>query len=152
MKFWYLFLTALLLAFVGCDFNSQRGGSVQPEVIERYEDGSPRRTLLRDIQTNEPVGEIELYDNEKTFRQWSYIKGQKNGESRSYREDGTPWSLNTYVNDTLHGPYKTWHENGLLYIDGQYSKGNRVGIWRFYSPAGELVREANFDNPAEAEP
>jgi len=134
----------ILLLSTACE-SPRPSTNGKEEVVDRYEDGSPRRTLLRDLQTNETIGEVEQYDNEKTFREWSYRKGLKNGESRSFREDGTPWSLNTYVNDTLHGPYMTWHENGAVYIDGAYSKGFRSGNWKFYSPSGELVREVDFD-------
>jgi antitoxin component YwqK of YwqJK toxin-antitoxin module len=146
------FLAAGLILLTSCggsgDHPDNAAGTA--DVVEKFWDGSPKRTILRDPSTSQKVGEIEHYESEAKFREWQFANGLKNGEARSYREDGTPWSLNTYRNDTLHGPYKTWHENGALYIDGQYRQGNRSGVWKFYSPEGELIRETRFDSvPAE---
>jgi antitoxin component YwqK of YwqJK toxin-antitoxin module len=144
-------ITALILlsalVFSSCG-NSTKSGKTSTEVVETWKDGSAKKTIVRDASTQEKVAEIELYDNETTFREWSFLNGLKNGTSRSFREDGKPWSLNTYVNDTLHGPYQTWHENGQLYIDGSYQKGNRAGIWAFYGPDGTLIRQMDFDKQA----
>jgi len=133
--------------FSSCE-DSPMAGKTSTEVIDTWKDGSAKKTIVRDASTQEKVAEIELYDNEATFREWSYQNGLKNGASRSFREDGKPWSLNTYMNDTLHGPYHTWHENGRLYIDGSYQKGNRAGIWKFYGPDGTLIRLMDFDKQA----
>lgn len=135
------------LCFVSCG-NSPKVGKTSTEVIETWQDGSAKKRIVSDADTQEKIAEIELYDNESTFREWSYLNGLKNGTSRSFREDGKPWSLNTYVNDTLHGPYQTWHENGQLYIDGSYQKGRRAGIWTFYGPDGALIRQMDFDKQA----
>lgn len=39
-----------------------------------------------------------------------------------------------------HGPYKTWYENGKIESEGEYSKGVRIGTWRYWSPSGKLER------------
>jgi antitoxin component YwqK of YwqJK toxin-antitoxin module len=141
-----LFLLSSLM-FSSCG-NSPKVGKTSTEVTETWQDGSPKKTIVRDANTQKKIAEVELYDNETTFREWSYLNGLKNGTSRSFREDGKPWSLNTYVNDTLHGPYQTWHENGQLYIDGSYQKGNRSAIWKFYGPDGALIKQIDFDKQA----
>ncbi|MFN8776926.1 MAG: toxin-antitoxin system YwqK family antitoxin [Flavobacteriales bacterium] len=134
----------VLITLSSCGNPTGKQAATRSDVLETWADGSPRKTVIRDAATNETLSEIELYDNETTFREWKFKAGLKNGESRSFREDGKPWSLNSYVNDTLHGPYRTWHENGQLYIDGTYTMGVRSGIWNFYAPDGRLVRTHDF--------
>ena len=144
-------ITALVLLSALCFFScgdSPKEGKTSTEVIETWQDGSAKKTIIRDAHTLEKIAEVELYDNATPFREWSYLNGLKNGTSRSFREDGKPWSLNTYQNDTLHGTYQTWHENGQLYIDGSYQKGKRAGVWKFYGPDGKLIREIDFDKQA----
>jgi antitoxin component YwqK of YwqJK toxin-antitoxin module len=44
--------------------------------------------------------------------------------------------LNTYENGELNGDYKTWFENGKLYVEGEYENGKEVGEWIFYNEDG----------------
>ncbi len=138
----YLFLPILAI-LAAC--NSPKKDPIEKRVVSTYQDGTPKKVSVYNAETNEVVSETEHYENNKTFREWHYERGLKNGESRSFYESGGPWSLNTYVNDTLDGPYKTWHENGKLFMDGQYTMGVRSGVWRFYAPDGTLSKEEDFD-------
>jgi len=130
-------------------FCSSCGGppndTVKKRIVSTYQNGTPKKVSAYNAETNEVLSETELYENSKIFREWNYEGGRKNGQSRSFYENGSPWSLNTYAEDTLDGPYKTWHENGKLFMDGQYAKGVRSGVWSFYGPDGTLSKQEDFD-------
>ncbi len=139
---------ALIIALlcISCDHRTDsQFGRCEEKVEDTWKNGVPKRASYFDPGSHDKIGEREFYEDKKTYREWSLSKGRRNGIARSFREDGKPWSLNTYRNDTLHGPYQTWHENGKLYIDGQYDEGRRSGVWRFYGPAGNLFRSVDFD-------
>ncbi|MGL4596602.1 MAG: toxin-antitoxin system YwqK family antitoxin, partial [Bacteroidia bacterium] len=59
-------------------------------------------------------GQIKSNENFKAvwvnFR-WGTLK---QGQFRYWRENGTPESDGFFVNDTLHGPYSSWHPNGKM--------------------------------------
>ncbi|MCC6601428.1 MAG: hypothetical protein IT223_12260 [Crocinitomicaceae bacterium] len=148
MKFPVHFLAAVVLfLFVSCE-STPRIENMQEEVVMRNEDGSIRKASYFDKKTHEKLLEREYYSgnpDKKTFKEWSYKSGLKNGEARSYRENGAIWSLNTFTNDTLNGPYKTWQENGKPFIEGQYTMGEKSGKWTFYGKNGDVARTFDYD-------
>lgn len=135
----------LFLVCAGCAPNAPDEEKLDQEVTSSWSNGAPRAATYYEPGTRNKVAEREFYEDSTTYREWRFESGLRNGVARSYRKNGKPWSLNTYVNDTLDGAYQTWHENGQIYIDGQYRMGRRSGIWKFYSPSGELAREIDFD-------
>ena len=44
------------------------------------------------------------------------------------------------------GPFKDYHDNGELMLDGQYKNGKRHGEWRAYNKEGTLVNISSFTN------
>jgi antitoxin component YwqK of YwqJK toxin-antitoxin module len=144
MKFYFLLLSLFLFA---CS-----NAPVKEQVTATYPDGKPKTINYFEPETQEKVMEREFYDNEKTYLEWKFSDGKKNGESTSYRKDGKPWSSHTYLNDTLNGPYKTWHENGQLYISGQFTMGKKSGKWIFFDEKGKQVKEIDFDTVPENSP
>jgi hypothetical protein len=43
------------------------------------------------------------------------------------------------------GPYKAFYRRRTVIADGNYTKGQRTGIWHFYDIRGELIQTYNFD-------
>jgi antitoxin component YwqK of YwqJK toxin-antitoxin module len=159
MKYFYLLL--LTCAAIACQekkLNSEVGIELPANVIEnvesRYEADNAgvakvKKAVYVDTTTNEKIAERHFYQSQKIYIENLYKNGRKNGPSMAFRDSTSkPWSLHTYTNDTLDGPYKVWHENGKLRIEGQYKMGVKVGNWRFFSNTGSLVKEVNFDDPA----
>lgn len=160
-----LFICLLSFAFVACNNSPKKpeSGLVLPEnviesVEERYsaeedEDSSLKKAVYIDTTTNEKVAERHFYKSKKIYIENLFKSGRKNGTSMAFRDSsGIPWSLHTYTNDTLNGPYKVWHESGNLRIEGQYNMGIKSGNWRFFDEKGLVVREVNFDDPANQSP
>lgn len=160
-----LFLCFVVSAFFACNSNTQKPESgiqlpdnVIESVEERYsaqedEDSSLKKAVYIDTTTNEKVAERHFYKSKKIYIENLFKGGRKNGPSMAFRDSsGIPWSLHTYKNDTLNGPYKVWHENGNLRIEGQYIMGIKSGNWRFFDENGLVLREVNFDDPANQDP
>ena len=53
--------------------------------------------------------------------------------------------VQTYHNDTLNGPYKSYHPSGRIKIDGQYSNGLFDGKWTYFDQFGRIVGEGDFN-------
>jgi len=51
--------------------------------------------------------------------------------------------LKHYKNETIHGKFIFYWDNGQIHITGQYDKMKRIGIWRTYDPDGNLILEEN---------
>ncbi|MBO7465200.1 MAG: hypothetical protein J6T56_05040, partial [Bacteroidales bacterium] len=55
-------------------------------------------------------------------------------------------SEGTYRNGRWHGVYRVWHPNGRLFYTGEYDRGRRTGIWKYYDSTGVLVRTEDCNN------
>jgi antitoxin component YwqK of YwqJK toxin-antitoxin module len=156
----FLLITLALAAFSCSEkkLESEVGIDLPEHVIEnvekRYEADESglakvKKAVYFDTTSNEKVAERHFYESQKIYIENLFKNGRKNGPSMAFRDStGSPWSLHTYTNDTLDGPYKVWHENGTLRIEGQYKMGVKAGNWRFFDNKGKIQREINFNDPA----
>lgn len=124
-----------------------------PNVVEKVEErysnkqksGAPKKAIYIDTMTKSIVAERHFYESGKIYIEHNFQRGLKNGTSMAFRDtSGTPWSMHTYTNDTLNGPYKTWHPNGNLMMEGQYKMGVKEGSWRFFDEQGNVAKVINF--------
>lgn len=51
---------------------------------------------------------------------------------------------NQYLGNTLDGPSREWHENGLLAVTGQYKDNLKNGLWVYYNDKGFKQMEGEF--------
>jgi antitoxin component YwqK of YwqJK toxin-antitoxin module len=138
-----LLLVTTMLVIMSCQEKST--STEYQTVTHKYESGKPKNVQVYSSADSSKIGAKEFYDNGAVKVDMKYKDGKRNGPTYSYYKDGKPWSLNTFENDELHGPYQTWHENGQLYYDGQYDHNRKVGVWKFYSDAGALIKTMDFD-------
>ena len=54
--------------------------------------------------------------------------------------------LKHYKNETMHGKFIFYWDNGQIHITGQYDKMKRIGTWRTFDPDGNLILEENYDS------
>ena len=54
--------------------------------------------------------------------------------------------LKHYKNGLVHGKIIYYWDNGQIRVTGQYDQMKRVGIWKTYSPNGNLILEENYDS------
>jgi len=49
-----------------------------------------------------------------------------------------------YVDGQLHGPYRSFWHSGTAKEEGTFSRGSRVGIYRWYKLDGSLWQEHDY--------
>lgn len=118
-------------------------------VTELYADSVPKAVIFYKLDengkmTDEKIREVNYYPNKQKYVEANYKDGLKDGEWKSYREDGKLWSEHHYVQGKEDGDYKTYHENGKLFIDGHYKDGKEVGTWIFYDKNGTVRKRINY--------
>lgn len=156
-SFLFFILPLFVLSCTKKKLESEVGIDLPENVVEnvemRYEADNTgiekvKKAVYIDTTSNEKVAERHFYESQKIYIENLFKNGRKNGPSMAFRDStGKPWSLHTYTNDTLNGPYKVWHENGKLRIEGQYKMGIKSGNWRFFDNQGTVQKEINFDDP-----
>ena len=76
--------------------------------------------------------------------------GEKDGVWKMFTEDGYDLSIQTYKDGKRHGAVVVYHPNGALNYTGDYEEDERVGTWKFYNEAGELLKTEEFGTTLEA--
>ena len=69
----------------------------------------------------------------------NYKNGFRHGKYIAYNENGEKLYQTKFKRGT--GYKKAFYPNGQLKDEGQLEKGLRVGLWKYYSESGELVKE-----------
>lgn len=68
-----------------------------------------------------------------------------------YHKNGTLTSELNYKTGILHGVYRTWTDQGILQVSGQYVDGMESGEWNFYRRNGKRQLSGNFLADPEAQ-
>jgi antitoxin component YwqK of YwqJK toxin-antitoxin module len=84
-----------------------------------------------------------FYDNGKVAELANFVDGKLEGESVWYSLKSVTLKVFMYQNDELHGVSKIYNMRGELIIDGQYKRGKKTGIWKYFKN-GKLVDEKDF--------
>lgn len=81
------------------------------------------------------------YANGNYLSMQEYDRGIGNGRWMNYYEDGTVQEIGTYRDNRTEGPIRQYYANGNLRAEGTYAHWRKkVGTWRYYNEAGELVK------------
>ena len=54
--------------------------------------------------------------------------------------------LKHYKNETIHGKFIFYWDNGQIRLTGQYKEMCRVGIWTNYDSNGDILLKENYNN------
>ncbi|MCC6725831.1 MAG: toxin-antitoxin system YwqK family antitoxin [Saprospiraceae bacterium] len=81
-----------------------------------------------------------------TYRK-SYYAGAMPREEVTFVNTGIPRDIGVIISEYNEGPFKSYHENGLLKEQGQYHLGAKVGTWLQYSKEGALLKEKHYSRP-----
>jgi len=141
------------------------------EGISKYYDNKNNVFLETNYINNKKHGiETEYYNNGiiKSTTEYDYTKYGKDGRQKEYDNNGnlikeTTWLLDrrhseckiyvdnklseiyTYMSGTYEGPYKKFHPNGKIAIEGKYNHHRKIGIFRHYNVNGDLILEEEYD-------
>jgi uncharacterized protein len=77
----------------------------------------------------------------------SYCDGVRNGVWR-VTDAGTGDHLweTTWSAGEWHGPARSWYRSGHLEHDGEYSHGQRTGVWMFWFESGQLGAQGAYED------
>ena len=64
-----------------------------------------------------------------------------------FYENGKLWSWGEYTEGVRNGLSSVYYDNGVKKMEGNYKDDKQVGIWQFYDRKGNLIKEANLDEP-----
>ena len=76
----------------------------------------------------------------------SFSRGQLHGESRTWREDGTLWSVQAYEFGVEQGMWTNYHANGQKYDELTYVGGQREGMHTVWYADGTKQQESHWRN------
>jgi antitoxin component YwqK of YwqJK toxin-antitoxin module len=133
-------------------FIASCGTTLQEEIVESYNDGTPKRVKYFQGEENDKFlkKEIFYYENGNKRVEGEYNKeGKKDGKWAYWYKDGKKWSEGYFSEGVNDKKRTTWHESGSIHYEGTYDKGTRVGIWKFYDEDGKMVKEINYDDMPE---
>ncbi len=87
---------------------------------------------------------VEYYKNGNVKTVSDFKAGILDGQVLNYDEQGNKTSLETYKNGVKQGPYKVWHLNGKLKLEGYFYEDEFDSLWRYYDAMGVVVGEGKF--------
>jgi antitoxin component YwqK of YwqJK toxin-antitoxin module len=122
-------------------------------------DGQGKRTEISEWWPNGNLREsTELFTGEfvQSFTRRAYYENglpkyvniQKNRERfiEEYASNGIKIRGLYYLDEKLHGKYQELDSMGQVRLEIQYKNGLRHGPYRYYSPSGELIYNASYED------
>ena len=102
--------------------------------------------ILDDIHVSEEflVGTHHWLKNPKRIR--TFKNGRLNGWTVNYHNNGVVSDSLFYINDTLNGKAVCFHDNSKVKSRGEYLKGKKNGIWKYYDAFGDLIKTLDYSN------
>jgi antitoxin component YwqK of YwqJK toxin-antitoxin module len=91
----------------------------------------------KEIQIIEDVAGRRLVEVE-------YEDGRPCGVSRRWSPEGVLIEEAGVEGFDYHGHYRSWWENGKKKEEGRYFRGRRIGLNRWYSETGFLLKEEDY--------
>ncbi|WP_298498433.1 toxin-antitoxin system YwqK family antitoxin [uncultured Algibacter sp.] len=90
------------------------------------------------------IGErLVYYPNGQVAEKQNYIDGKLYGESYWLSEKNVVLKTYIYDHDELHGEAKFYTPKGELVSEGQYKRGKKDGVWKYYEN-GKIIKEKDF--------
>lgn len=138
----YISFILITLIFIGC------GPKLEKVIEDTHPDGNPRLIhYYKEIDGSRQKVKVEAFYEDGSKRYiGEFADGKRNGYWVYWYENGNKWSEGYFKDDLRDGFGTTWHENGQKHYEGAYKEGIRVGVWKFYSPEGEFLKELDYDD------
>lgn len=113
-------------------------------VADRHPNG--RLKLVRSVVAGAPTGLwTEWYETGivRYLAEW-HPEGSGEGAWFYFHETGVVRDRTLYRRDIAVGPSEGWHADGTKAFEGQYVRGRRDGLWRYWGTDGRIEREVVF--------
>ncbi|MBI1227678.1 MAG: hypothetical protein GC192_20760 [Bacteroidetes bacterium] len=114
-------------------------------VEKKDENGKLLEKYTINKKTKKKEGEyFAFYPNGQKLEESFYLNDSLNGERKLYHENGQLESITTHANGMFEGKYQKFDENGKLLNEGQYVNNEMSGVWKKWFDTGELAEEVTF--------
>ncbi len=116
------------------------------ETVEKKDDsGKVTERFTINKKTKKKEGEyLAFYPNGQKMEESFYLNDSLNGERKLYHENGQLESITTHANGMFEGKYQKFDENGKMLNEGQYMNNEMSGTWKKWYDSGELAEEVTF--------
>lgn len=85
------------------------------------------------------------FDNGQLMLVTTYKADAPQGAARGFFREGKKRFEGTYANGVEEGEWTTWHSDGSIAAIGRYSAGKKTGRWKYNYPGGTLKEEGDYD-------
>ncbi|MDA3944328.1 MAG: hypothetical protein PF694_12410 [Bacteroidetes bacterium] len=146
-----LFFSLLLNVFMltGCGVGNEKSAdeNLISEIKDLWDNGNPKvvRFYKEENDTKVLVKEKQYYPSGTLSMEGSYKNDLREGEWKSWYEDGSLWSTGYFKSGKRHGEGIVYHPNGKKQIAGTYDEGQRTGLWLAWDEDGNVISEQRFD-------
>ena len=90
---------------------------------------------------------IQYFPNKKPFKETLYVDDFREGEERTYFDNGALAGLYHYSKGQLDGLCQNWNQDEALVFEGEYKEGKRHGIFnKYYADGRPQVLQTYFDD------
>lgn len=100
------------------------------------------KTILRELRF--PTG--------ITMEQTLFVDGSRHGASTTWWSNGNRRTLESWKHGVGHGKVQAWWPNATSAFEGELSEFVRVGTWRAWNEAGDLIGAVKYDERRHSAP
>ena len=110
-----------------------------------YENGNIKSTIEYENNYELKHGKQKDYDeNNDLIKETEWFLGKRQSQCKIYNNNKLS-EIYTYVSGTYDGPYKKFHPNGKIAIEGMYNHHSRYGTFNYYNENGDLILQEEYD-------
>ena len=117
------------------------------EIEDLWDNGNPKtvRFYKEEASGKILVMEKQYYPEGQLNMEGKFKNDLREGEWKSWYEDGTLWSSGSFKAGKRDGKGIVYHPNGSKNIEGTYEEGRRIGLWKAWDESGNILSEQRFD-------
>jgi len=138
IKFNFLLLPIIFMVSCSDETSKNTENTTDISDIEAVEEVIADPNAPGDFEEYYPNGALKMKGKNNS-------NGEREGLWISYYDNGIKWSESYYDNGIKNGHSLTFFPNGGIRYVGEYKNDVKIGTWKFYDEAGELLNEEVFE-------
>ncbi len=111
---------------------------------EYYENGNIQSTIEYEEHGLKHGDHKEYDENGNLIKETTWLLDKRHSECKIF-VDNKLSEIYTYVSGHYDGPYKKFHSNGNIEIEGMYNGHRRFGNFEHYNENGDLILQEEYD-------
>ena len=131
-----LILSALFCLVTFYSFAYQIDKNFTGQIVKKYKDGQVKS--IENFKNGKLNGEFkEFFENGSLFQMGTFKNGDMKNIKVFYENGNLKFEQN--LKDRK-GKYREYYPNGQLEIEGEVFQGDEIGLWKYYSEEGNLLK------------